>query len=162
MRRWPAVTAMTAKTRKTGSVLCLGLLLLAPCAGQAQERNPFSWPDLAERLEVASEQRLRRIVREEIDQASQQIDAGLRTEADDRAQKMKNDIMQELTAALEKRGQAGTESLNASEAGTVPDGSRFVGCVDGKPLYRDASGRPLFVSSGPSGAGSGASAGRCG
>lgn len=112
-------------------------------AGEAGVRDPFSWPDLSERLALASQERIRRIVHEEMQTFRHSVTAGMRQEVTSMIDRARNEIMESAGGVPgQAPGEGGAGA--AAQVQSVPEGARFIGCVDGRALYRDASGVPFY------------------
>lgn len=132
-------------TALVGSVLMMDGAQAQSAATAAQEeavRDPFSWPDLSDRLALASEDRIRSLVRDELKSFRGSIAASMRQEMTNMIASSREEIM----AAIPETSTAAAGGIGGDmlQPQAIPEGARFVGCIHGRALYRDVSGTPFY------------------
>jgi hypothetical protein len=135
------------------SGLAFALALAGPAL--AVERNPFLPPDLQARIGLADEARMLEVARRSIAveadrlraEIARDIGVAVRGSADVLRQEMER-ATRDLTVKIDEIGAAGVGTAGAGlqdGATTLPEGTTFLACVNGKALYRDANGTNFFI-----------------
>jgi len=121
----------------------------------AVERNPFLPPDLQARIGLADEARMNEVARKAITaeadrlraEITREIGIAVRGSADVLRQEVDR-ATRELSGKIDEIGAAGAGPAGAGlqeGATTLPEGTTFLACVNGKALYRDANGTNFFI-----------------
>lgn len=143
----------------------------SPSAGQnvSVERDPFSTPEISETIEAADRDRVARITRDLVDarlvelelRIVREIESRLNAQTDRRIGESREEVVSELDTRIrelsltinglrEEIPSLVTQSLEAvspgsGAEGSLPEGSSFVACVDGRALYRDQNGSTFYA-----------------
>ena len=142
-------------------------------AQEAVERDPFSTPSIEEIIEAADRDRVARITGELVEAQLAEIEERIISEVESRlaalldrrltefreeingtvderlaemagvVSSLRDEVPLQIERAIAQRVQAG--SSEAAAMGLIPEGSVFVACVDGRSLYRDASGSTFYM-----------------
>jgi hypothetical protein len=142
-------------------------------AQEAVDRDPFSTPSIEEVIRAADRDRVAQITNELVEAQISAIEQRIIVEVearlaalldrrlaefreevtgtvDERLSEMatvisslRDEVPQQIERAIAQRVQAG--SSDAAAMGLIPEGSVFVACVDGRSLYRDASGSTFYM-----------------
>ena len=165
---------MSGLLRHVGVITLLFMSGAQGATGQETvDRDPFSTPSVEEVVRAADRDRVARITNElveaQIGEIEQRIIVEVETRlsalldrrltefreelngtVDERLSEMasvisslRDEVPQQIEQAIAQRVQAG--SSEAAAMGLIPEGSVFVACVDGRSLYRDASGSTFYM-----------------
>jgi phosphohistidine swiveling domain-containing protein len=149
--------------------LALGLPGGAPLA-QSVDRNPFAPPPPETRIEAAERDRILEItsdvVRSEMNRLERSVTETVERRLIDRFDRQMQTYRTDFEAIVEERALASDAALETLKAeipemigaaietqksstgsaggATLPDGTVFVACVNGKALYRDQTGNTFY------------------
>lgn len=167
---------MSSRLGKIGAIALIALTSVQGAGAQERvERDPFSAPNIEEVVRAADKDRVSRITNELVEsqlaaieeriileverrlsalldrrltEFSAQIDGSVETRMTEMAgvvSALRDEVPAEIERAIAERVAAG--SSDAAALGLLPEGSTFVACVDGRPLYRDENGSTFYMDS---------------
>lgn len=125
---------------KLGAVAVAALLLGAVSAqASAEQRNPFAVPDVTVEQQREEEEKVREIIFRMIPEIATSVANRLQTTGHLQTG------LDPAVAGIGGPSDSEEDQEEESDVSTLPEGSRFVACVNGKALYRDSDGNH-FVS----------------